>query len=878
MKKLCFLLVTLLLSISALYGQNFAKMVQQGAKAEGVKKYTEAVAWYRKAAEKGYAPAQKKLGLCYEEGRGVPQDFALAAVWYTKAAEGGNADDQYNLGSRYQSGKGVPQDSVQAITWFRKAAERGHARAQSDLAYCYDTGKGVAQDYAQAVVWYTKAAEQGDVRSQSNLGNCYYHGWGVPVDYAQAVAWFRKAAEKGDAKAKNGLGVCYRYGQGVSQNDTQAVAWYTSAAEQGYAIAQYNLGVCYYYERGVSQNYSAAAEWYRRAAEQGYAPAQRLLGVCYEDGKGVLKDDKQAVAWYRKAAEQGNLNAQSLLGGAYANGKGVSRDYAQAAIWYRKAAEQGDKNAQYTLGDYYEYGKGVTQDYAQAVYWYRKVAKQDNQSAQEKLGHFYEDGKGVLQNYALAVVWYSKASKSYFFTSKYSLERILKSPEYLAQIKNIQNSPFSAYAKQYVEPRINEWQKKGEFEKTSDWQARVNALTRNEKIAELTRFAEQEYIEICELAGKPTYTLGDYDADNEVFLVTWENKDMLVPVPLAEAQAFKMGWESGERVPSYFVENDKIVLAEVLFTLPDKKQYKYSNQASLNYAVADVSYNFDPFEIDVDGGATSGSQTISQTKVTVGKSDVDINIPQSETVNDKTFAVIVANENYRRESEVAYALNDGEVFRSYCTKTLGLPEKNIRYFADATLNDIRAGMNWLGQIANAYAGQAKILFYYAGHGIPDQKDLSSYLLPTDGYGSDVETGYKISDLYAKLSALPTQSVVVFLDACFSGAQRGGEMLASTRGVAIKAKADAPAGRMVVFSAVQGDETAYPYCEKGHGMFTYFLLKKLQATQGNATLGELGDYIVEHVSQKSTVENPKGQTPVVTPAGAFLDGWKTLKLR
>ena len=54
--------------------------------------------------------------------------------------------------------------------------------------------------------------------------------------------------------------------------------------------------------------------------------------------------------------------------------------------------------------------------------------------------------------------------------------------------------PFSEYAKSYVEQRVNEWQKKGEFEKNADWRVRVNEQTRNAKIAALTREAEQQYI------------------------------------------------------------------------------------------------------------------------------------------------------------------------------------------------------------------------------------------------------------------------------------------------------------------------------------------------------------------------------------------------
>jgi len=257
-------------------------------------------------------------------------------------------------------------------------------------------------------------------------------------------------------------------------------------------------------------------------------------------------------------------------------------------------------------------------------------------------------------------------------------------------------------------------------------------------------------------------------------------------------------------------------------------------------------------------------------------SDVNTNIPTTAHTNENTFAVIISNENYRRESKVEYALSDGEIFKQYCHKTLGIPQSNIHHVNDATLNDIRAEIQWIQKVASAYNGEAKLIFYYAGHGIPDESTRSAYLLPSDGFGGDVTTGYKISDLYATLSKCPSKYTLVLLDACFSGAQRNGKMLASSRGVALKVKTDIPAGNMIVFSAASEDETAFPYKEQSHGMFTYFLLKKLQETNGNVTLGELNDYIVKNVSRRSIVNNSKSQTPTVTPSPNLLSKWRTIK--
>ena len=117
--------------------------------------------------------------------------------------------------------------------------------------------------------------------------------------------------------------------------------------------------------------------------------------------------------------------------------------------------------------------------------------------------------------------------------------------------------------------------------------------------------------------------------------------------------------------------------------------------------------------------------------------------------------------------------------------------------------------------------------------------------------------------------------MVFLDACFSGAKRDGKMLASSRGVAIKPNSNPVGSNTVVFSAAQGNETAYPYKLMKHGMFTYYLLKKLKETQGDITLGELAEYLNENVTRMSADKGARVQHP---SASSTLVDWKSLKLK
>ena len=441
--------------------------------------------------------------------------------------------------------------------------------------------------------------------------------------------------------------------------------------------------------------------------------------------------------------------------------------------------------------------------------------------------------------------------------------------------------PFSAFAKVYVEKGINDWQKKGEFERTSDWQQRVNEQTRQQQIQTLITDAEEKYIAFHANNIVIDPTLGKYDADNEVFAMNDEQfGTMYMPVPLNEAKDFKDQWSLKRATPHMQVFNDEIKLSALTFEMPNGKQYTYRNTDAVNYNLAEMEYNFDPIELDIPSNSAPqpGQHNITTTKVTIGKSEVDTNIPSSSSKNPNTFAIIFANEDYKNVASVPFAKNDGVIFQKYCQKTLGIPTTNIRYIENASYNDIRIQLAWLKDVCDAFEGKASIIVYYAGHGIPDETDHSAYLLPIDGDSRYVQSAYKIDEFYQKLGALNAKSVTVFMDACFSGSKREDGMLASARGVALKAKSGVPQGNMVVFSAAQGDETAYPNNEQQHGLFTYYLLKKLQETEGNVGLKELGDYVTKQVSQQSLLLNSKKQTPCVIPSAAVGTDWENWKLK
>ena len=186
-----------------------------------------------------------------------------------------------------------------------------------------------------------------------------------------------------------------------------------------------------------------------------------------------------------------------------------------------------------------------------------------------------------------------------------------------ARLKKEQElASFTSYAQNYVTPLINEWQKKGEFEKLADYQSRVTGERRLEKIAEFSKEAEKLFIsEHSKLDHTKNMTLDMYDSENEVFSIISEKfGQLLLPVPISEGQSFKDNFATVVKSDAeYFIQNDQIALSSLVFTnSATGKSYKYSNVAGLNYSRYEInadSFNFESIRINPTTTTTVRSMT-----------------------------------------------------------------------------------------------------------------------------------------------------------------------------------------------------------------------------------------------------------------------------
>lgn len=445
---------------------------------------------------------------------------------------------------------------------------------------------------------------------------------------------------------------------------------------------------------------------------------------------------------------------------------------------------------------------------------------------------------------------------------------------------------FNEWAAPLVNEDLEKWARKDDFETTAEFKKRVNEKTLLSRKEELYNRLKQEFIATyAHRFDLNDFTLKPYDADHETFKIQTRQGDIYLPVPRAnnEAQKFQKMWNSVHAEnPKFDIDSEgNMVLSELVFAMANGTNYLYDARKDVSYGQANVTVQFAKVGADdlaQFGGTAQQRREEAVSNIVVGDSDVDREVPKNKRINENTYALIICNEEYERVGNVEFARADGNSFFNYCKNTLGVPGKQIKLLENATMNEMIGEIEELKYFMRSRNGNARVFVYYSGHGLPDPNTGDGYLVPSDAFPTSLRTCYKLSEMYAGLSEVPSQSVTVFLDACFSGSNRSGEHIdKAARGVAIRSKATTPKGKMVVFSACSGEETAYPLAKQKHGLFTYHLLKKLQESKGHATYGEIAEYIKKNVSQQSIDINKKPQTPTVRTSVEIPDGWERWRM-
>ena len=229
-------------------------------------RFAEAVQSWQEAAGAGDFKAALYLGVAYDTGFGVAQDYRQALDWYQRAAEAGSVVGAFNAGIMYDAGRGVAQDPAKAAEWYQRAAAQGFGRAEYNLALMSEAGSGVPKDRARAIQLYKAAAAHGVPAARLHLAQL-----GIRAASAGVV---RHPDDGGMLAFEQAQRLFLARDPVASQ---RAAALFRQAADAGNALAQYDLGYCYEHGIGVPADTSEAIRWFRQSAAKASNPTMRAM-------------------------------------------------------------------------------------------------------------------------------------------------------------------------------------------------------------------------------------------------------------------------------------------------------------------------------------------------------------------------------------------------------------------------------------------------------------------------------------------------------------------------------------------------------------------------------------------------------------------------
>ncbi len=230
-------------------------------------------------------------------------------------------------------------------------------------------------------------------------------------------------------------------------------------------------------------------------------------------------------------------------------------------------------------------------------------------------------------------------------------------------------------------------------------------------------------------------------------------------------------------------------------------------------------------------------------------------------------AIIIGIQDYKRVPRADFANNDAKEFYEYAVRALGVKPEKIKILLDEEADDVnilKAFENWLPIQVNR--DKTDVYVFFSGHGLPAPDGKSLYFLP---YGVDKEllsrTAVAQNEVVAALSAAKPRSVTMFIDACYSGQTRAGDVLVTNaKPLALKSDASNYPSNFTVITASANDQISSSSPELKHGIFSFYLMKGMEGEadanqDGKITVGEMQDYLSDKVSRQAMTLNRK-QSP------------------
>ncbi len=236
------------------------------------------------------------------------------------------------------------------------------------------------------------------------------------------------------------------------------------------------------------------------------------------------------------------------------------------------------------------------------------------------------------------------------------------------------------------------------------------------------------------------------------------------------------------------------------------------------------------------------------------------------------WAVVIGVGHYNNAAipQLHYTVADAELVQQVLVGQGGFKKDNVLLITDKTerkptLRDLKWALGTF--LARSAKKDDLIVIFFAGHGAPEvdprgaeSDGLAKYLVPSDADPNDLySTALPMDEFQTIFDRIEAERVVVFVDACYSGAA-GGRTFASKRTRAARVdevfldRLTRSKGRAIL-TASRGSEVSLEVPELGHGLFTHYLVQGLRGAadldrDGIVSLQELYQYLEQQVSQKS----------------------------
>lgn len=318
-------------------------------------------------AKQGDLAAMVRLGECYELGAGVAHDSTQALYWFKKAAEMGDGEAWIRLSKYFLTGTGVPKDTARYLSIRTEWAEKELPNALAALGSAYEFGYGIDKDSIKALELYQQAAKKGSEWGNCRMGMLYMTSrLGIKEDKKKALSYLKKAAQGGDVNAPYFIAAYY-----ANNNDAQeAWKWTREGMKWNEPNAITIAAQMYFNGLGVDNDEAKALQMLESLIDEHHNLnySQNLTGAFFLEALPSLRDTAKALQIWRQGDSLGFADCQASLADFYTR----AQEFDKALAYFRKILNNKDNESFGGEASFYAakcliLGIGCTQDEAQGI-------------------------------------------------------------------------------------------------------------------------------------------------------------------------------------------------------------------------------------------------------------------------------------------------------------------------------------------------------------------------------------------------------------------------------------------------------------------------------------------------------------------------------